>query len=406
MEKRQKIFAVLFIVTLLGFSVYNIYSSHEGIETELKEVGTPGSIWDAKAYLATVDSALTGNLAFGYMWNDVYANVYNVFSKNEENSFKYVRDKDGYLYAGNFWNTSLVEPKEYALRIKRMQNLVEDRGTRIVVLLYPTQYNEEWSEGYYGIPYNDYNEFADELVRYFRYYNIDYIDYKQFFLAENKQVQDIFFKTAHHWTVQSAFEGFQILTEHLNDKYSENLDLYYTDMNNYVTETHKEVFIGSQGRDAGINYVGLDDYTFIIPKFETSYEYTYYSTSGSEVQQTGDIEKTLITKRYMEHDDYYARDMWNSYLNGICKYDHIKNLRNQDGLNVLFLRDSYSSPVATFFSSYCSNVDMMWTARTEREVIEGAVASNEYDYIFVAMAADSWVDGGAEFFLGKEEADE
>lgn len=406
MEKRQKIFAVLFIVTLLGFSVYNIVSSHEAIVTDLKEEETPSSIRDVQAYLSTVDSTLTSNLALGYMWNDVYANVYNALSKNEENSFKYVRDKEGWLYAGNFWNTSEVEPKEYALRVKRIQEQVADKDTKVVVLLYPTQYNEEWSDGYSGIPYQDYNEFADELVRYFRYYNIDCIDFKQHYLAEKRQVQDIYYKTDHHWTVQSAFEGFQILTEHLNEEYGENLDSYYTNLDNYIIETHKEVFVGSQGRDAGLNYVGLDDYTFIIPKFETYYDYTYQSTSGLEVHQEGSIDRTLITKGYLERDDYYMRDMYNSYLNGVCKYDHIENLLNEEGLNVLFLRDSYSSPLATFFSSYCSSVDMMWTARTESEVIEGVVASGEYDYIFIGLATDSWVDGGAEFFMEKEEVNE
>lgn len=406
MEKRQKIFAVLFIVTLLGFSVYNFVSSHEGIVADLKEEGFPSSINDAKAYFATVDSTLTSNLALGYMWNDVYANVYNAFSKNEENSFKYVRDKNGWLYTGNFWNTSMVEPKEYALRVKRMQEQVADKGTKVVVLLFPTQYNEEWSDGYYGIPYQDYNEFADELVRYFRYYNIDCIDFKQFYLEEKRQVQDIYYKTDHHWTVQSAFEGFQILTEHLNEEYGEDLDLYYTNLDNYLLETHKEVFVGSQGRDAGINYVGLDDYTFIIPKFETYYDYTYQGTSGAWEHQEGRIDKTLITKGYLEHDDYYMRDMYNSYLNGICKYDYIENLLNEEGLNVLFLRDSYASPLATFFSCYCSSIDMVWSARTESGVIEETVAGKEYDYIFISLAADSWVNDGAEFFMEAEVADE
>lgn len=406
MEKRQKIFAVLFMIFLLGFSVYNICSEHGEIIAELKELEQPASIGEAKEYLATVDSTLTSNLALGYMWNDVYANVYNILSKNEENGFKYVRDKNGYLYAGNFWNTSQVEPKEYALRIKRMQEQVADKNTKVVVLLFPTQYNEAWSDGYYGIPYNDCNEFADELVRYFRYYNIDYIDYKQIYLEENRQVQDLFFKTDHHWTVEMAFEGFQILTEHLNEEYGENLDPYYTNLDNYEIENYKEIFVGSQGRDCGINYVGLDDYTFIIPRFETSYDYTYKRASGKEVQLTGNIESTLISKEYLQKEDYYDRDMWSSYLGGMYKHDQIQNFMNDDGLNVLFLRDSYASPLAVFFSSYCSSVYMVWNAKTDATVIENVVKNGEYDYILVAMAADSWLDNGAEFFKEKEVADE
>lgn len=404
MNKHQHVFAIVFMVALFGFAAFNIWNKHDELKTELEAIETPKTMSEAKRYTASIDTVLTSNLAFDKMWNEAYASVHNVFDKNEENSFKYVRDKNGYLYAGNFWNVSNVEAKEFALRIKRLEAAVEERDTEVIVLLYPTQYNEEWTEGHYGIPYNDYNEFTDQLLRYFRYYNIEHIDFREIYLEKELHIEDIFYKTDHHWTTQRAFEGFQILTEHLNTEHNEGLDTYYTNTDNYIFETHKDTFMGSQGRDAGLNYVGLDDYTFILPKFQTSYEYTY--RKGSEdIHVTGDIEETLISKEYLQLDDYYDRDMWKSYVGGIYKYDEITNLLNEDGLDVLFLRDSYTSPLATFFSSYCSNVNMVWTAQTDPLTIQNVVEAKEYDYIFIAMSVDSFVNDGANFYMYEEEND-
>lgn len=406
MEMYKKIFTIIFMVTLLGFSAMNMYYAKGGLKHALTELESPKSLKDVKTYTLSIDNILATNLLFDNQWNETYAKVYNFFGKNEENSFSYVRDKDGMLYQGNFWNTSPIPVKEYALRIKRLQTAVEDKGTKVVVLLYPTQYNKEWSDGYYGIPYNDYNLLSEEMVSLFRYYGIDCIDYKRIYLQKKMRATEIFYKTDHHWRVEVAFDGFCTLVEHLNKKYDEKLDTYYTDINNYNVETYENWFIGSQGRDAGVNYVGLDDYTFIIPKFDTDYKYVVEYKSGESTEHNGDIEETLISKEYLYEEDYYDREMWGSYLGGVHVSDRIENKLNSDGLSALFIRDSYSSPLATFFSSYCSEIDMLWTAEVDANTIEETVENGDYDYIFIGLAVDSYIHGDAEFYVDEEDTNE
>lgn len=399
MEIYKKIFAVIFMTVLLGFSAVNMYHAKGGLKYELSQMEKPKTLKDVKQSTLKVDNILATNLLFDHGWNEAYARVYNILGKNEENSFKYVRDKDGMLYQGNFWNTSPIPVKDYAQRIKKLQAAVEYKGTKVVVLLYPTQYNEAWSDGYYGIPYNDYNKIGDELVTYLRYYGIDCIDYKHQYLQEKMTAEEIFYKTDHHWRLEVAFDAFETLVRHLNLKYKAKLDRYYTDIDNYNVETYEDIFMGSQGRDAGLSYVGADDYTFITPKFETDYEYTFKSKVDEKVTIEGSMEETLVSKKYLEREDIYDRDMWSSYMDGVHLEDHITNKKNEDGLKVLFLRDSYTSPLATFFSSYCSQVDMIWTVQNKPEEIEAMVEGDEYDYIFIGLAIDSYVGYGAEFYI-------
>ncbi len=399
MEIYKKIFAVIFMTALLGFSAVNMYHAKGGLKYELSQMEKPKTLKDVKQSTLKIDNILATNLLFDHGWNEAYARVYNILGKNEENSFKYVRDKDGMLYQGNFWNTSPIPVKDYAQRIKKLQAAVEYKGTKVVVLLYPTQYNKAWSDGYYGIPYNDYNKIGDELVTYLRYYGIDCIDYKHQYLQEKMTAEEIFYKTDHHWRLEVAFDAFETLVRHLNLKYNAKLDRYYTDIDNYNVETYEDIFMGSQGRDAGLSYVGADDYTFITPKFETDYEYTFKSKVDEKVTIEGSMEETLVSKKYLEREDIYDRDMWSSYMDGVHLEDHITNKKNEDGLKVLFLRDSYTSPLATFFSSYCSQVDMIWTVQNKPEEIEAMVEGDEYDYIFIGLAIDSYVGYGAEFYI-------
>ena len=346
------------------------------------------------------------NLAINNSWNEAYVKIYNALGKNEMDGFTYVRDKNGKLYQGDFYSTSKLPPKEYVLRIKRLQMAAAEKGSKVVVLLYPTQYNEKWSNGYYGMPYSDNNAIIEEFASYLRYFDIDHIDYTQTFLDRDMKVTDVFYKTDHNWRVEVAFDGFGQMVNYLNEKFDAKLDTYYTDINNYNVETYENSFVGSQGREAGVYYVGLDDFTFITPKFETDYLYRFERENGEEQELTGPMEGTLITKSYLDEEDYYKKDMYSSYLGGICLTDYIENKMNKDGLKVLFLRDSYSSPLATFFSSYCSNVDMMWAAKTEAETIENAVEENNYDYIFVGLAVDSYILEDVKYYQSEEGANE
>lgn len=400
MKIYQKVFAVLFMTALLVFSVGNIVVNFSHIKAAIIDLEKPEKISDAKKYTASIDSLFTENMPFDHAWNEAYAMVYNFLGKNEENSFKYVRDKDGMLYYGDFWSAPLASSRDYINRILTLKSKVAKKDTKVVVLLYPTAYNENWSDGYYGIPYRDYNQLADELVAYFRYYGIDYIDYKEMFIEQGKTAEEIFFKTDHHWRIESSFDAFVELTNHLNDNYGEKLDPFYTDKSNYEFVTYENAYIGSQGRDAGVSYVGADDFTFIFPKFESSYYCYGLYINLTEKEKTGSMEEVLISNKYLELEDYYERELYNTYLEGIRKYDYIVNNNNPDGLNVLFLRDSYTSPLATFFSSYCSSMELYWTVQNDAETMEKAVEEGEYDYIFIGLSVDSIAIDGFDIYMG------
>lgn len=144
MKVYQKIVAAIFTISLFAFSAYNFLTMKGFITGEIKEIEKPETVKEMKYYTASIDSGLSSNMVFGHFWNEAYGAIYSFIGKNEENSFKYVRDKNGFLFTANFWNYPDVEAREYVRRVKRIQDKLADRDTKVIFLLCPTQYNEAY----------------------------------------------------------------------------------------------------------------------------------------------------------------------------------------------------------------------------------------------------------------------
>jgi len=398
----KKIFAILFLVVLIGFSAVNFKSEIGTVIYFVKNIDKPDNVKELGNITAQVDVVLTENIVGKYGWYEFYGWVHKSLGKNEENNFMYVKDKDDILYSGNFWNTSQTSPLNIAMRIRKLQDAVADKGTKVVCIMYPTKYNKEWSNGYYGIPYNDLNEYGDDVLSFLRHYNIDYIDFRDVFIENNMTAKDIFFRTDHHWTIPTAFFATGVVLEHLETEYNDYLDPdgYWRDLDNYIVEEYEDVYLGSQGRETGIVYAGgLDDFTLIYPKEKINYSYTYvYSSNDTVYTRKGDTLKTLVDKSMLETENIYESDVYESYMNCVCRRDEIINENLETGKKIFFIRDSYSSPLATFMAPMCKEIDMKWSVRVSGNEIEEAVLNDTYDYIFVALAIDNFTDTGVPFF--------
>lgn len=401
-ERYQKIYAVIFMIMLFGFAGYNIWSNWENIVTEVRDgIDTKVIINDLtenhdisslEASVRTVNTAVNNNFVGGNTWNEVYGALNEILGKNEENNFAYVRDKDGIEYYANFWNQPALSMKEAARRVKRMKDDLEPKGTKVLVLLYPTRYDSEWSNGYYGIPYQDYNEYADEYLRYLRRYGVDYIDYRELFEQTGKSGEEIFYKTDHHWHTEAAFFAMTKVVEYIKYGFGDDLDPTgkYCNINNYYRDTYKDAFMGSMGRETGELYGGRDDYTLLTPKFETSVRYKDISWSGRQFESEGTFNETLILKTQFEQDDLYERDLNSCYINGVMLVDEIRNDLAENEKSVLMIRNSYSSPLAVFLTPMVQKMDLLWGINASEEVIMERLENYHYDYVIFAFNVDNF----------------
>ena len=407
-------FAVVFIVILYGVAIVNIMSIFEELKKDVKETVTQSDIKDMDSFfeisnglVQTLDATITGNVNERYSYLELYGLYSKVLGKNEFNGFKIVKDNNGFLFYGNLWNFKKNEDIRtdiLAKRVYRMNEKLKEKGSKLYVLSIPVKSMSEYLEFDQGIPYQDFTSVADDYIYYCDILNIEVVNVDRALKKSDLNYEEMFFKTDHHWTPMAAFYAYKYLVDELRkDGYELDPDNKFTDISNYNIESYEKCWLGTFGINTGANYINeLESLTILVPKFETSFKYEYrYSGDKHVIDKEGSFEETLLDRKYIHeqaNNNLYSGSAYSTYLNGICTYDHIENKNNPNGPKVLFIRDSYSSPLGAFFANVCSEVDMIW-AKDYEENIEELVENNDYDFVFLATWPENIADDSFNFYV-------
>ena len=81
--------------------------------------------------------------------------------------------------------------------------------------------------------------------------------------------------------------------------------------------------------------------------------------------------------------------MNNVLINGVQLYDEIINEKAENDVSVMFIRNSYSSPVAVFLTPMVERIDMVWGLNLSEEEITERLKANRHDYVFIAVYVDN-----------------
>lgn len=411
---KKYIFAAIFIVALYALSISNFIFSFDSLKNDINgakeniKTGTIDEALDsANLVLDTLDTSMTANVENKYNYVELYGLYNKVLGKYEYNGFNVIKDKNNNLFNGNVWsfnleNTTPVD--EFAKRVYNMQQKLVGTDTKLYVLSMPLRTAKEYVDVDPGAYIQDYSDVADSYLYYCDTFNVDYIDFRRAMKVSGLEYEDLFFKTDHHWTPQAAFISFQYLIEQLKvDGYDLDPNGQYTNIDNYNIENFEECWLGTHGIKTGVSYIDkLESIKIITPKYETDFQYNYkYENSTHMNSMKGSFDGTLLRRDYLymqQNNSLYEGSAYSTYLNGVCEYDLIINKKNPEGPKVLFIRDSYSSPLGAFFANVCSEVEMIW-AKEYKGSIEELVENGDYDFVFVATWPENLGEDSFNFYL-------
>lgn len=378
---RKKVSAILFLIVLFGFGAINtIYSF-----SYLRDI-----VWgdNLSEQIAIVDTTVEENIVGKYQFIEANGFIYDVLHKKEMNDFSLFKDDDGMVYLEDY--ASYVsqynnEPRDMAYaaeKILNLQSFFTKKGTPMLFTLYPDKMKNKEVEFKEGYPYNYANETMDSLKNYLGN-DIPCLDFRDVEGIKGKENMDIFYKTDHHWKIESAFIAFQNLVSTFNTEFNMDLDPTgrFTNEENYNRITYPSMFIGSLGRKTGTLYAGADDFTLIYPKFSTNFKY-YYDAGVYEDTREGKFEYSLINPMFFNDPNKYGSysDTYATYLYGNHAFASIENKSAPNDIKVLFIKDSFSLPMISFFANTVKQVDLL-DPRFYKEDIETFLDQNEYDYV-------------------------
>lgn len=198
--------------------------------------------------------------------------------------------------------------------------------------------------------YQKLNDFLAELDKA----DIDYVDTREWMSGP-----DGFYDTDHHWTTETCFDIAAGLGRLLNSEYGFNIDEAALDASNYDFETHKDAFLGAEGRRTGRYYAGLDDFTVITPAFDTDFHVEIESKETGHSERDGSFEDTIMdstkdTVHYSFDDSAYY-----TYWGGDYGRAEAVNNRIDDDSSIVVIKDSYGIPVTAFLTNMFHKVNVI-----------------------------------------------
>lgn len=379
--------SIIFICCLLVYSVFNFLNAYQ----PLKQAVAVSKPAPTKQFVDSVNAVVNENVLGKYEMIDGYGYLQKIMDKNEESNFEIVKDTDGNLHY-TYFAKGPNPVNDLANRVQRLKGDIKSSKTRLAVLMPPDKYIRGYTKFPKGIPYNYANETADHFLTAVQKRNIDTFDFRRNLLKSNIPVDDLFYKTDHHWKIETSFWAFKDLVSFMNSKYKTNLDPnhYYTNLKNYNQITYKHSYLGSLGTKAGPFYAGVDDFTLIYPKFKT--DYTFHSENSLFNTNTkGRFEEALISSHpfnatggnkalyNLESNQYF------SYLYGNQGLVHVVNKQNPKGPKILFIKDSLTVPVAAFLSTVCSEIYLVDPRYYHDNIPDLINKHHNLDFVFVSV---------------------
>jgi hypothetical protein len=190
------------------------------------------------------------------------------------------------------------------------------------------------------------NENADALLATLASKQIPYLDLRKNIQEENLDNHGLFYKTDHHWKVETGLWASAILMNHLNEQYGFTFDVHIAKPEQYRYTRYQDWFLGSLGKKVTLVQTPAEDFILMSPLFDTDLSLTIPELN-LDVRGTYDI---LIDHTMIERKDYYTLEHYRAYMYGDKPVITVHNNLVHDGKKILLVKDSFARVVSPFLS--------------------------------------------------------
>ncbi len=393
----------MFAIAILVYSGLNLHIVGRKLGKEVRQMFKNQTI-----DTSSLEEVMLENIPGKISLVETYGLIQKVLQKKDYNNFEYVKDNDGYLNYASFYREDTINVFTCAERVKKLKDYIEPYGTKLIFVIAPSKFNKD-SKNRSDMPISDPTQNIIELEVYLRRLGVDVINLSSEFPNSELTYDESFFKTDHHWTIPAAFMATGMLVEEIKKTGGPDLDPtgYYTNPDAYDSKTYYGNMLGAMGRDTGIIYSGLEDFTAYFPKYDSNFTRTYMERDGDKIVNTGSFENVLMDKEVLQDKiDYYTDSQYSLYMDQVRDIDLIINNDNPDGPSIGMIRDSYFAPVIAFMAPMCSRIDALYSLEKIDDlditsyIKEQYRTGKGYDYFIVEYYPFNIEEASFRFFRG------
>lgn len=389
-RRAYSVFAILCITALAIFSILNFATRLPLFQSKLGQLPANSGL---NEMMNTVDYVASGSMLGEEELIYTHSLLQVLLGKQESGGFEIIKGDNGELGYSNFYPVLTTNAQEYALRVRRLKDIVSSKGSHVIFINAIDLFDQANSSYSPALAVNDQNAISDALLYYLQSYGVDYLDSRSVLKDSSLQPERYRYNTDIHWTVEASFEVFVSLVEKLSDEYGFDLDSFYTNPENYIRSDFPQSYSGFLGQRAGIPFSGMDDFLFIEPFFQTYFTLEYIR-DNTKYTATGDFNDALINHAYWDNGNLYA-----SYLSGQTPWKRITNELSQTGPRFLFICDSFAMPMISFLAPMASEIHVICPSADQPIDLEQYVLENDFDFVFVEYYPGNMTDEAFDFFI-------
>lgn len=286
----------------------------------------------------------TKDLLMGRVNFIVYANRmekligWNIQNFSEYNSLLFM--EDGYL-------TGIVEKRDVTEALNSINDFnlyLKENNIPLAYIQSPFKISKFEDTDLSGI-IDFSNQNADKFLKGLSDLGIPSLDLRDTIKKEGFPHHELFYRTDHHWRVETGLWATGVVAEYLNNGFDFDIDTGLYKKENYNFEVYPDWFLGSQGKKVTLAKTTADDFTVVSPKFKTDINYKILSQG---FDKTGDF-KIMMDTSLLEEKDLYYNNTYKVYSDGV-DFLETENKAVENDKSILILSDSFADVVKPFIS--------------------------------------------------------
>lgn len=383
MKLANKVFAIIFLAAYALFASNALLGGAAGVVS-----GVAGSFPFREGMHYYANEAAYQALPLRTSLLEGHASLQKLMGKTESGGLDVIATADGAYVEGTETSWSSYNLELFAVALHDLQESLREKGldTKITYISAQPQIINGYTEAQEPFPLPNQDTMMESLLYFMRAYDVDFLD-TQFVLGRSSvPVSEYIYRTDTKWTNQAGFATAQALIGKLNGQYEAGIDTDWQlfDENHFTFTTHEDALMGTMGMRAGRAFTGKEDFTTIVPAYETSF--TYETNGGQNEPVTGSFEETLFNSEHLQPIDPYSYSAYSVYMDGGAYFQRvIINNQQPDAPKALFIHDESALPFAAFTALGFSETHMYWpelAPDSSQFNLESYIEDNGIDYVF------------------------
>jgi hypothetical protein len=242
----------------------------------------------------------------------------------------------------------------YIKNISELKSYLSDRSIEFIYVQCPGKLSK-YDESQLPIYVSDFsNDNTDRLIDGIKNF-ADVLDLREEIFEDGLDNYDMFYRTDHHWKIESALWGAGKIAKFLREKYDLLINTDIFERSHFAFHRLPKNFLGTTGQRASLALTEPDDFTIVTPNFPVNLR---VKLPAYAFDATGRFEDVVFFDKNSINTGKtnYSTRSYAIYFGSSPTIFEIRDVNTSENKKILLLMDSFMRPSASFLALAGCNI--------------------------------------------------